>query len=855
MANLTSGSSFTAAYAIWTISYTQTGRTSTTATYKVTVKMNLTSGGSAYGYGYDVTVYARRSSVSGASLGSVQLKTASERYTNPWSKTFTIVANASAGSTTTEAIYFTSSSSTDPDHGTNNSLDYSLHRALGRAGYTLPCSVFNSPPAWSITSANTTLAGNSKAFIFAENTTSLTVAWSKACGDPNGNLAGHKIQRYVNGVANGAEQTVGPTKLSFTDTLPTKVCGTTYQYKIRGYDTNGSHSGTINTPIGTMNTFTQPTYSTSSSFSYITTGSSTAIINITSGGTNTKPGLAVAHRIDSVTVEGTSVPVYNNTNPASDGSTPLPFSLYHSGTTPAGPYVKYSEVKNALVNSKYKGTMTVTIECHNSAMTTYYSTIRMAVNLQSPPTVATGLTLGGALSCFGGTYYVVGRSVFTASFKSGTCPLNGTLYHTLEYSWDGSTWYNGGTVHPNDTITVVDRAGVFRYRIKTLSSATGLTATSTPTSANVHTYSSPLITIASTNRTTTTFTAVVNIKLNTTITSAKVLNVVFNNKPSSTISANTTGTFPNFTATIKITGLTETDTFDTKLKAQDNSKFSDYYSYPSSPLIVPKYAPIISISDYGVGMNTIKSNDGYIATIAGGLFVGGPIGQNCGLIGTGSNFDHYVTEGEYKVAGTTFVNAPQTGNLHGKLIVKVSDGKTHDNSSNWIWQELISTQYAYSIWYRNKTGDSGWSSWVHCWRIGHTSVEANILSSNSKVKLNGVDIVSITHGQHGDCTRYYDGTQIMRAKQTVIVNTTGSRWGQMYNSGSINLADFIHTFASVPSITFGVSPSGGYNAIIMQHNSKPTTTSNPGNIELTRGAAFASGTQFIVSYVAVGRWK
>ena len=312
-----------------------------------------------------------------------------------------------------------------------------------------------------------------------------------------------------------------------------------------------------------MNTFTQPTYSTSSSFSYITTGSSTAIINITSGGTNTKKDVAVAHRIDSVTVEGTSVPVYNNTNPASDGSTPLPFSLYHSGTTPAGPYVKYSEVKNALVNSKYKGTMTVTIECHNSAMTTYYSTIRMAVNLQSPPTVATGLTLGGALSCFGGTYYVVGRSVFTASFTSGTCPLNGTLYHTLEYSWDGSTWYNGGTVHPNDTITVVDRAGVFSYRSKTLSTATGLTATSTPTSANVHTYSSPLITIASTNRTTTTFKAVVNIKLNTTIPSAKGLNVVFNNKPSSTISANTTGTFPNFTATINITVLTETYTFVT----------------------------------------------------------------------------------------------------------------------------------------------------------------------------------------------------------------------------------------------------------------------------------------------------
>ena len=254
-------------------------------------------------------------------------------------------------------------------------------------------------------------------------------------------------------------------------------------------------------------------------------------------------------------------------------------------------------------------------------------------------------------------------------------------------------------------------------------------------------------------------------------------------------------------------------------------------------------------------MNTIKTNDGYIATIAGGLFVGGPIGQNCGLIGTGSNFDHYVTEGEYRVGGNTFVNAPHTNPLNGKLIVKVTSGKIHDNSSNCVWQELLVIGDSYSRWFRSKTDNGNWTPWVRSSQIGHSSVAANILSSNSNVKLNGVDIVSITHGQHGDCTRYYDGTQIMRAKQTVIVNTTGSRWGGMYNSGSINLADFIHTFTSVPSITFGVSPSGGYNAIIMQHNTKPTTTSNPGNIELTRGTAFASGTQFIVSYVAVGRWK
>lgn len=88
----------------------------------------------------------------------------------------------------------------------------------------------------------------------------------------------------------------------------------------------------------------------------------------------------------------------------------------------------------------------------------------------------------------------------------------------------------------------------------------------------------------------------------------------------------------------------------------------------------------------------------------------GLIGQNGGTVNENTDFNNFLTEGEYDVVGNASVsNAPYTGTIYGKLIVKVNDGTTHNNRTNWIWQYLMDTSGR--IYRRKKTNSSSWSTW------------------------------------------------------------------------------------------------------------------------------------------------
>lgn len=83
------------------------------------------------------------------------------------------------------------------------------------------------------------------------------------------------------------------------------------------------------------------------------------------------------------------------------------------------------------------------------------------------------------------------------------------------------------------------------------------------------------------------------------------------------------------------------------------------------------------------------------------------LGQCAGQI---TNYDTTLTEGEYWVGTENPTGAPYGGWNFGKLIVKVNDGRTHNNSNNWIWQHFMDTSGG--SFKRNKTNGGGWSSWI-----------------------------------------------------------------------------------------------------------------------------------------------
>lgn len=88
------------------------------------------------------------------------------------------------------------------------------------------------------------------------------------------------------------------------------------------------------------------------------------------------------------------------------------------------------------------------------------------------------------------------------------------------------------------------------------------------------------------------------------------------------------------------------------------------------------------------------------------------LGQYAGTLAAGGDFNDYLTEGEYGVAGEGHRNSPvpQAEHLYGKLIVKVNDGRAHNNRNNWIWQIFISTEWD-GIFMRKKVNNGDWSSW------------------------------------------------------------------------------------------------------------------------------------------------
>ena len=96
----------------WVVDYSQTGRTSTTATYKFTVSMTLTTG-TSYGYGYDV--YLHLSQGGTTKVSRHQLKTTANSGTS-WSTSFNATLSTDSSGGNIPSIKLWSSSDTDSTH-------------------------------------------------------------------------------------------------------------------------------------------------------------------------------------------------------------------------------------------------------------------------------------------------------------------------------------------------------------------------------------------------------------------------------------------------------------------------------------------------------------------------------------------------------------------------------------------------------------------------------------------------------------------------------------------------------------------------------------------------------------------
>lgn len=124
------------------------------------------------------------------------------------------------------------------------------------------------------------------------------------------------------------------------------------------------------------------------------------------------------------------------------------------------------------------------------------------------------------------------------------------------------------------------------------------------------------------------------------------------------------------------------------------------------------------------------------------------------------SFDAAITQGEYSVAGIDMTNAPYEGNIYGKLIVIVSDGGTHDNASNWVWQVFYSTLLG-RIYFRSKVNDGEWSTWAGIYNKNNkpTAEDVGALSTSGggTVAADNIRPIVVKNTADNACYTRFDG--------------------------------------------------------------------------------------------------
>lgn len=124
--------------------------------------------------------------------------------------------------------------------------------------------------------------------------------------------------------------------------------------------------------------------------------------------------------------------------------------------------------------------------------------------------------------------------------------------------------------------------------------------------------------------------------------------------------------------------------------------------------------------------------------------------RNGGTVNTANPFASFLTQGEYLVSSSSSITgAPHTGAIYGKLIVYVSDGGTHDNYSNYIWQ--IFYDYQGFVYYRVKITIYTWAAWktlAAADSFGNLNV-VGVLTTGGALTANGAVNVSGTLSANG----------------------------------------------------------------------------------------------------------
>ena len=459
-----------------------------------------------------------------------------------------------------------------------------------------------------------------------ENGTSVTISWSKA-SDPDGNLSNHILDCCKNGTWM-TWATLGKDTTSYTDTIP-KGEGDTYQYRVIARDSAGLYSNHSNVSAKlTTNTLRGGSFSNAPSIN-----NNTSSITMNFGGGSNTDGTAARYMCYS-----DDITIYNQTETTS-GSQAI--TIYKSGSTPSGPYIRFDDLKNRFRNSNYNGRMHIGLRTGNGRGTYKYSSTTLSVDLRSNPSAPGAVTIlqdsnSTAYKTHSGTgnkYFVPdGTNHIRFTYTAASDPLGGEIKYKLYQIYNGNvsllaenvTGVGGYNFVPpklsgNSTATLA-------FRVEAITSY-GRSSSKDSAQITLHSYNGVSFSLGTITRTATDATVNITVKTTSSVPNINTVGTWSCNSKSGNL------TTSQSQQSFKVTGLTEGGTYTATVTYKDNTGWS---SNQTANVSIGSLAPIVAITKEGLGVGGVEATANAALNVKGktdlqgSLTMRGPIRYNAG---------------------------------------------------------------------------------------------------------------------------------------------------------------------------------------------------------------------------------
>lgn len=647
----------------YSISYSQTGRSGSAVSYRFNVSFSKQNGW----YGYDININWNI----GGATGSRQIKSTADVSSGSTSFDVTCSTNASGG---TLAAQIWTSSSADGTHWQNK---------MDTGSRTVNKSTFNTPPSLD---GGVTADGTTENKIISENKPSILVSWP-AGSDTNNNLSGYRLRVSING--GGYAELTRTSSRSYTHNVSGYGEGSTFRYAVDAYDSYGEWSKTIYSGTITKNIFTPSSFNSSSKISY-SDGNSTIVFNVSGGGNTDGSGISRSISCDGLTV-------YNG-NAVEETTT---VTVYRTGGTPTGPYVRFDDIKNKFASTNYNNSLNFRLTTINNYGNSKYNIKNIGVDLRTNPNPVascsistTDSTAYETVSSTGNKYFIPDSGKYiTVIWETATGKLGEPITYDLYVSYGGGAWQlvtellSQESTKYNHYVPKQNASQSIRYKVRT-KTLYGYYSDKDTSLETLHYYNSPSLSQGTITRGATTADVIVTIKSNSSIPNINTVGT-WNcyDKGTSVSVSNGTLTVSQNAQTLKITGLTDAGQYDLKVTFKDDTGFSNNNIIT---IAIGANSPIFFVNKYGAGVGGIKATSTYSLNVSGDSSFSGSI--KASSVGIGVNPDSNYS---LNVKG----NSNFDGNIKANDVFASGSGKQvrfHIPNDSYAWISTDATAGLFS---------------------------------------------------------------------------------------------------------------------------------------------------------------